>query len=245
MLHEVNSTYPVETRAGVGTQIGNILFKSVAHNDFEGFIKIADLYKALPDPIEFGPNLLLQIIIMDRPEMLDEYIRRTGLGINIMAAHKEGEEDVPVFNDKNKVYLGLSVHGKKRMDLAKKNDPNADHLDREDFPLLWKASLAGAQGIVDYLSGDRPLAAYRFYFSSSSEERAGKLRQTANLDQVLPEWLGWTINQLGESPLTAAVLGKNLALVKKLFAKSPRLMASALHERYLLTCLMPPQLLTR
>jgi hypothetical protein len=168
----------------------------------------------------------------DRVEMLDEYIRRTGSGIKIQASSQDEGEIVPAVNDKNKVYLGLNVHGKKRTDLAKRNDPDAAHTqDVVEFPLVWRAVFAGATKILDYLQTDRPLTAYKFYASSNSSETAMILRRTTDLAKVLPEWLGWSITSLGESPLTVAIASKKLDIVKYLFEKSPRLMASSLHER--------------
>ncbi|KAJ6544332.1 hypothetical protein B0H19DRAFT_1380614 [Mycena capillaripes] len=165
--------------------------------------------------------------------MLDEYIRRTGSGVKVVQATTDGEDEVlPVVNDKNKVYLGLSVHGKKRTDLAKRNDPDAAQNETPiEVPLVWKALAVNATGILDYLQSDRPLAAYKFYACSNSTETARVLKRRADLEKVLPEWLGWVITPLGESPLTAALASTKFDMVKYLFEKSPRLMASCLHER--------------
>ncbi|KAJ7492098.1 ankyrin repeat protein [Mycena latifolia] len=209
---------------------GSPLVKAVHDNDFEAFVNIANLYKySSPHAdLDSDPALLKAILAKDRLEMLDEYIRRTGRGIAVALA-----EDAPVVNDESRIYAGLSVHGKKRMDLAKQNDPNAFHqvVEEHGDPLLWQAAGAGACEIVEYLAGERPLAAYRFYAASNSDRQARGVRQIPDLDKALPELLGWTVTPLGESPLFAAVGSKSLPLVKKLFAKFPRLMASALHER--------------
>lgn len=219
-----------------GTQhTGNLIFKAVQDDDFEAFVNIGNLYRVLPGKNNFNPNLLSQILLKDRPEMLDQLIRWTGCGIDLKVMVKEGEQGALPSDGRNKIYLGLSVHGKKRADLAKKNDPNAiDTSMPSDFPLLWRASRDGSKNIIDYLSGDRPLAAYRFYLSSNSDEHAKRLRRTADLDKVLPEWLGWMISPLGESPLTAAIIGKQFKTAKRLFSKQPRLLSSALHERSVL-----------
>ncbi|KAJ7635860.1 hypothetical protein B0H17DRAFT_1217253 [Mycena rosella] len=209
---------------------GSTLVKAVYDNDFEAFVNIANLYKYTSPRLNLDsdPSLLKAILTNDRPEMLDEYIRRTGLGIDVPVP-----EDTPVVNDTSRVYAGLDVHGKKRMDLAKQNDPDSFDLSAEkhSVPLLWQAAGADACKIVEYLAGERPLSAYRFYAASNSDRRARGLRLIADLDKGLPELLGWAITPLGESPLFAAVGGKSLPLIKKLFQKSPRLMASALHER--------------
>lgn len=221
---------PIEKADGTYMHVyADILQKAVYDDDFEAFVNILNLYKTSPVPMTLNTNTVEIIIRNDRADMLDEFIRRTGVGIDVKYVQKGGE-DVLATNDTNRLYLGLSVHGKKRMDLAKMNDPNATHTPIT-YPLLWRAGLAGAKEIVEYLSGGRPLAAYQFYASSSGDELALLLRRTENLHKTLPQWLGWKLTPLGDSPLTAGVLGKDVELVKKLFAKNPRLMASSLHER--------------
>jgi hypothetical protein len=72
-------------------------------------------------------------------EILDEEIRRTGSGISVKATRMEGQPEV-VIKGKRSLYLGLTVHGKKREKMAQKNDPTAAHkVDTENIPLLWKA----------------------------------------------------------------------------------------------------------
>ena len=211
----------------------NLLQKAVHEKDFEAFVHLANLYHALPEPLELREDLLQVILNADLPEFLDEYIRRTGYGIDFKAAEQEAGDEVPVINDKNRLYLGLNVHGKKRADLATQNDPNATRQAQNTVPLVWKAASCGAKGVVEYLTTDRPLAAFRFYSTSNSEsERAERLRRTSDLDKVLPGWLGWTISPLGESPLTAAIIGNHFAVIKLLFAKKGSLMSSALKQRY-------------
>ncbi|KAJ7124475.1 hypothetical protein C8R44DRAFT_703945 [Mycena epipterygia] len=206
--------------------------RAITDDDFEAFVNILNLYKHCPKHIDFPDHVLDYIVQKDRTDMLDEYIRRTSCGIKIQASTHDAGEDIPVVNDKNKVYLGLSVHGKKRTDLAKRNDPNASQKeDKAQVPLVWQAVLNNATGILDYLLGERPLAAYNFYASSNSSDSARLLKRTPDLAKVLPAWLGWSLTPLGESPLTAGIVTKNLATVKLLFEKSPRLMAFSLHER--------------
>jgi hypothetical protein len=168
---------------------------------------------------------------MDRVEMLDEYIRRTGSGIDLKATRKDGEADPPP-EPKKRLYLGLNVHGKKRADLARKHDPDAVDDDQVSVPLLWRAASVNAKNIVEYLAGERPLAAYRYYSATHSDAIATRLRATSDLETVLPKWIGWDIDMLNESPLTAAVFGDNLELVKTMFVKRPQLMKSCLHHRW-------------
>lgn len=230
MLSDVRAQWSVETETEVKS--GNLLVKSVIDGDLEAFVKIADLYKILPEPAQIDPSVLESILTLDRAEILDEYIRRTGHGVDLSVAHKDDAGGEQPSNDKYKIYLGLSVHGKKRSDLAKKNDPNAAENENPFVvPMLWKAAQARAHHIVDYLCGDRPLVAYRFYCSANSDERAEQLRCTPNLDQRLPELLGWSTNALNESPLTAAILGNSLDILKKLFKHAPHILGSELHKQ--------------
>ncbi|KAL0948908.1 hypothetical protein HGRIS_009017 [Hohenbuehelia grisea] len=206
---------------------GTMLQKAIEEGDAEAFVHIANLYKGLPEPLEL-PNLLAEIIRVDQPAILDEYIRRTGEGIDITDETNTDEGEVQATNDSDRVYLGLNVHGKKRADLARRNDPNAFHAQKSTVPLLWQAALARAKNIFEYLCTDKPLTAYNTFATSSSQERALKLRRVKNLETVLPEWLGWKIDSVGESPLTAAVFGKSLDIVKMIFKKSPSLASSSL-----------------
>ncbi|KAF7347372.1 Ankyrin repeat protein [Mycena venus] len=210
---------------------GSPLVKAVYDDDFEAFVNIANLYKYSPRVnLDVDPSPLAMILSRDRTEMLDEYIRRTGVGIDVPEAEETG--DVPLAKDKNTIYTGLDVHGKKRLDLARQNDPNVVPIFKNQIiPLLWQAAAAGASQIVDYLAGDRPLSAYRFYAFSNSDSRARALRLVPDLEKTLPELLGWTITPLCETPLFAGIQSKRLPLIKKLLSNSPRMASSALHER--------------
>ncbi|GLB33192.1 putative ankyrin repeats (3 copies) containing protein [Lyophyllum shimeji] len=207
---------------------GSLLLKAIHDNDTEMFVNVASLYNSAPFPIPLEEQYLEVILEKDRPDMLDAYIRKTGRGIEVQHDHED--QEVKARNDKNRVYLGLTVHGKKRADLAKMNDPNAT-THYNIYPLVWKAAADGAEGVIEYLSSHGPLAAYQHYASTGGDERAYQLRRIPDLEKVLPQWLGWTITNLGDSPLMAAILGGNLDLMKGLFAKKPKLMASCLHER--------------
>jgi hypothetical protein len=173
--------------------------------------------------------------------VLDEYIRRTGGGVDISAAHAESVDNQVVIT-KSKTYLGLNVHGKKRKDLAK--DPRTTTTETSSIPLLWQAAQMDATGIISYLAGDRPLAAYRSYSFSNSDDRADFLRHCQNLETILPTWLGWTISSLNESPLTGAVAGGGLKSVELLASKDPRLMASAFHDKSVLSYWLSMKFLT-
>ncbi|KAF7300964.1 Ankyrin repeat protein [Mycena indigotica] len=199
-------------------------------DDFDLFINAFRLYKHSPIHAELPNYLLSNILSWDRPEMLDEFIRRTGQGIKIETP--KSDELAPVVNDQNKLYLGLNVHGKKRMDLAKRNDPNASNeTDKFEAPLVWRAISSNAKKVLDYLLSERPLEAYRYYAATNNTDTSRLLKQTPDLDKVLPEWLGLTITPVGESPLTAALISKKMDIITYLFSKLPKLMSTAVDER--------------
>lgn len=79
-------------------------------NDLDAFINIANLYNSSPIPIAFGSWLLDMIISKDRPAILDEYIRRTGKGIDVKNEQSSGHANV-----NRAAYLGLLVHGMKKI----------------------------------------------------------------------------------------------------------------------------------
>lgn len=245
---------PVSIRnpTNVGSGSATPLVKAIADHDLEAFVQIANLYQSLTQPLELeAEGTLVAIITHDQPDILDEYIRRTGSGVNIEGARKQagmkqGEGELPVItNDENKLYLGLNVHGKKRMDLARKNDPNAmNNVEVTMFPLVWRAAILGAKDIVNYLATDRPFTAYKFYATTHSDPKAiwfrrllGKkdVKKTENdLEARLPAWLGWCINSLGESPLAAAIIGNKVEIVKLIAKLEPGLVAQALQTKCVL-----------
>jgi hypothetical protein len=257
MLQLVPVTARIPTLVGTGS--ATPLVKAIGDHDLEAFVQIANLYQTLAQPLELEDEGTLAAIMMhDQPDILDEYIRRTGSGVNIEGARKqagmkEGEGELPVItNDDNKLYLGLNVHGKKRMDLARKNDPNAmNNAEVKVLPLVWRAASLGAKDIVNYLATDRPFTAYKFYATTHSDPKAIWFRRllgnkdakkTENdLETRLPVWLGWCINSLGESPLAAAIIGNKIEIVKLMAKLEPGLVAQALQTKCVLfsPCLSP------
>ncbi|TFK59821.1 ankyrin, partial [Pluteus cervinus] len=208
------------------------LSKAIYDDDFEAFINVGALYTVLPTAIEFEDVHLEGILYNDRPEMLDQIIRWSGLGLDDTAVPEPEEKPADAVTEKRKLYLGLNVHGKKRVDLVKQKDPHSggDAL-KAIHPLVWRAARCGAKKIIEYLASDRPLTAYKFYASTHRNDIAQRLKYTQNLEKVLPEWLGWTISPLGESPLTSAIMGRNMDIIKFLFGKMPKLMGSTLHTK--------------
>ncbi|KAH6867498.1 hypothetical protein BKA70DRAFT_402642 [Coprinopsis sp. MPI-PUGE-AT-0042] len=207
MLSEIPFTWRYQDNTQKAT---NFITRAVETKELDAFTKIADLFASLSEPVGLGRDLLYSIMITDSPEILHKYIRRSGHGIDFEQAKKAIEHLPPVVNDKSRVYLGLNINGKKRADLARKNDPK----------------------VIEYLAGDKPLAAFRYHCATAcNTSRAERLRRAPDLEQVLPKCLGWTISDLGESPLTAAIPGNKLETMKVLFAKQPKLLKLALHEK--------------
>ncbi|KAG5643246.1 hypothetical protein DXG03_001296 [Asterophora parasitica] len=207
---------------------GNLLYRAIHDDDLELFTNVSNLYHASAIATPIQEDNFIAILDYDRTDMLDHFIRKTGRGIVVQKDNSD--QDITTQNDKERVYLGLSVHGKKRADLAKMNDPNARVQPVDTHGLVWRAADKGAKAIIEYLAGDRPLEAYRHYVSTSADDLAYELRRIPNFEELLPQWLGWTISNLGDSPLTAAILSGSLDVIKALFAKKAKLMASCLHE---------------
>ncbi|KAF9040752.1 hypothetical protein BJ165DRAFT_1491889 [Panaeolus papilionaceus] len=179
--------------AGSRTSL-SLLCQAVRDKDVEAFTEIANLYDIFGKPISADRNVLDWILKSDYPDILDEFLRRTGLGII----------SPPKATARQKV--------------------------EPDYPLLWKAILVKSEKLVAYLASDRPVAAYKFYSDNHPDNPVlWWLRETppADWEKKIRPLLGWTINAIGDSPLTAAILSDNLAMVKLLEDKDPGLMADA------------------
>lgn len=186
----------------------SVLGMAARDGDLEAFVNICELMKLLPKPQLPPKNVINDILQGDSPEVLDEYIRRTGLGIEIRQEEKDEQEELSdtTVRKQSKTYLGLSVHGKKRKDLAMHGDAhaNADNA-QEEIPFLWLAIRCKSKKIIEYLSGYKPLDAYRYYASTASDEHAIALRKSS-LDKLLPTLLGITPNSRNETALTAVLI---------------------------------------
>ncbi|KAI0059307.1 ankyrin [Artomyces pyxidatus] len=213
-------------------QNGTPLLRAIKQDDFEAFVNIIDLYPAIGLSIWPGATLS-HLIQEDRPEMLDEFLRRTGAGISITvevdeAGNTPAQKGVP--KAEQRVYRGLNVGGKKMQQL-----PEPQGRRKIDIPnryiLLREAIHVGASKIVGYLAGPRPLAAFQHYAASHSDDRALYIRQIEDFESVLPKQLGWEINERNESPLTSAILYGQFDLLKKLFEYQPNMMTTAMNLR--------------
>ncbi|KAI0708741.1 hypothetical protein C8T65DRAFT_535541, partial [Cerioporus squamosus] len=233
LLHFQTSFRHPETKTIVS---GVPLYKAVLENDFEAFVQIADLYKALPKPLDLPQDAHTWMLTSDRPDMLDELIRRTGAGIEVPEEESQDSDEQSADDTKAKklppkTYLGLNVHGKKRKDLVLKSDPNAPSTEeKHEFPLLWTAAHTGAIGCVRYLSSERAVSAYQYYASTHSDERAKYLK---TITAQIPARIGWKTDELNESVVTAAIIGDQLDVLKAVVDLQPAQMQDSLMARIL------------
>ena len=181
-----------------------------------------------------GTNAMYSVLKGDYPEALDEVIRHTGLGIGRETLTTQSASEVD-HDDDGKFYLGLTVKGKKRKDLAQHGSNQNNYGNSFEIPLLWYAIQSNAGKIVEYLHGPKPLEAYQAFSKSTNTTVAVKLRQMKDLEQQLPALLGLIPNIRGETALTAAIAGtpktKSLEMVKKLFGIQPGKVKDYVHKR--------------
>lgn len=207
------------------------LEEAIRDDDFEAFIQIAEFCAQLPKPIALvGLASEDTFFREDRPKILDEYIRRTGQCIDVPQKKTEGTDDVPQ-RPKGKEYWGLNVHGKKRRDLAARGDPNARYNGSNGsiVPPVWRAAQHGALGMLEYLSTDRPLAAFQYYFSANPKE--ARKADLPELESTISELLGWCSNPSNETALNAALRSKQLDSFKKLLELNPALLKPYLYKK--------------
>lgn len=208
----------------------NPLEVAIHNGDFEAFIQIAEITARLPKPVALtdlvSENTFLQ---KDRTKLLDEYIRRTGQGIEVPRKVDEGANHAP-WRLKGKEYWGLNVHGKKRRDLALRGDPNSRSNTGSKIPLVWSAAKSGALGVLEYLNTDRPLAAYQYYFSANAKDSKDLDLQT--LEGSISGLLGWCSNPSDETALSATVQSGRLDSFKKLLELNSALLRPYVHKRY-------------
>ncbi|KAH9034042.1 hypothetical protein EDB83DRAFT_2296416 [Lactarius deliciosus] len=207
----------------------NPLQKAIVDDDFEAFVRTLDLYEFAGATIWPDSGAYDSAVALDRPEMLDELIRRSGVGIPIPSEAVKGSAVVPKASEE-RVYLGLKVGGKRRGDLAKHKQAQRKAL-TYNYNLLRSAIGSGATEIVDYLAGPRPIAAFTHYVETHNDDIVQYLTGIDNLGTVLPDLLGWKPDELNESPLLCAVIEDSIDVLKQLFALKPNLMEEALHLR--------------
>ncbi|PPQ73506.1 hypothetical protein CVT24_007652 [Panaeolus cyanescens] len=226
--------YNFDHKEGERVHERNLLTMAIAEGNIKNFKHVISLYDSLPQMSDLGGHDTLTALVQKgQPDMLDEFIRRTGLGIDIEGAGKSmGLAELPkTINDSNKLYLGIKIHGKKRADLAMKNDPTAQPKRGAVPPLVWRAAEAGATGILTYLSSGKPLEAYQYYSSKQTVERAIWIKNFPDFGKHLPGLLGWKITDFGASPLTSALLHGQHEVLDHLFSIDSKLMTAALQRR--------------
>lgn len=215
---------------------GNMVYQTplaaaVHAGDVEAANQIISLYKLCEPSFSLNPQTELNNILRhDSPAMLDLFMRKFGIGLGFSEEEEDDPQGTEAIKTMPKTYLGLDVHGVKRKDLAKKNDPDAPRrvLQPDHIPLLWSATTMSATKIIDWLATPAPLEAYKAFMSAASEEdmTAKALKKIKDIEAQLPELLGFLPNELGETAVFTALFGereKNLAIVKQLYKLSPHL----------------------
>ena len=207
----------------------NPLQKAIYEDDFEAFVRTIDLYQFAGVALWPTAAVYELAVELDRPDMLDELIRRTGVGIPYFSSEDYQQTLKKAIKEK-RVYLGLKVGGKRRADIAQVQD--GSRVLTYNYDLLRSAITCDAGKIVEYLAGPRPLAAYTYYAATHSDDIAQYLKSFEDLGAVLSDLLGWQVDELNESPLLSAVIHDQINILKQLFVLKPNLMEEALHQRY-------------
>ncbi|KAG8939515.1 hypothetical protein FRC00_013838, partial [Tulasnella sp. 408] len=212
---------------------------AVRENDAEAFAQIADMMENLEDSMGIPESLRDVILLNDSPDLLDAYIRRTGDGLTLpkpkakettegkAQAHHDDDDD-----EEYKIYLGLNVHGKKRKDLASREDPNAPYQSDDDskVPIGWRAASKQAIAILEYLNSPKAIEAYKHYAATYKSRLAKRLAEALQNPDDFPKMVGFSLSRLGETPVLATVWNpakpdQILPTLKKLMQLQPRLTA--------------------
>ena len=210
----------------------NPLQKAIYEDDLEAFVRTVGLYQFAGVTLWSAAGVYEVAVALDRPDMLDELTRSTGVGIPYYPSDTSGDHQQALKKaiEEERVYLGLKVGGKRRADIAQMQD--RPRVLTYNYDLLRGAITHGATKIVEYLAGLRPLAAYTYYAATHSDDIAQYLKSFENLGAVLSDLLGWQVDELNESPLLSAVIHDKIDILKQLFVLKPNLMEEALHQRY-------------
>ena len=208
----------------------NPLQKAIYEDDFEAFVRTVELYQFAGVALWPAAAVYELAVALDRPNMLDELMRSTGVGIPYYPSDtsEDHQQSLKKAIKEKRVYLGLKVGGKRRADIAQ----DGPRVLTYNYDLLRSAITHGAAKIVEYLAGPRPLAAYTYYAATHSDDIAQYLKSFENLGAVLSDLLGWKVDELNESPLLSAVIHDKIDILKQLFVLKPNLMEEALHQRY-------------
>jgi len=102
------------------------LAAAVRAADMEAAKQIIALHELCAPLSPVNPHAELDNILQcDSPAMLDLFIRKFGIGLGFSEEEENGPQATDAIKKMPKTYLGLDVHGVKRKDLAKRNDPDA------------------------------------------------------------------------------------------------------------------------
>ncbi|KAG8916541.1 hypothetical protein FRC00_014710 [Tulasnella sp. 408] len=213
---------------------------AILENDIEAFHQIADMMEGLEEPMAVPVALLHTILPSDSPEMLDAFIRRTGGGLSLPEPKaQKSTDDMDPMEDHDgndggaKFYLGLDVDGKKRKDLARREDPNAPYAyagTSYQIPIAWYAASRQATAILEYLNSPRAIEAYKYYAETEKTMLATRLAEVLTSTDDFHEMVGFSISRFAETPVLATIWGpakpdKILPTLKKLMELQPRLTA--------------------
>lgn len=159
---------PVHTKLYPRTQCS----KPFNRTTWESFKKLYDLYSEYFEPDKFpGGRVSAQTMLQyDASEILDEFIKRTGWGLDLPAPPEE-EVKKKQAEQESKLHLGIKVNGKKRKDLATMGQPTGVELTRDTTPPLWQAVSCDARKIVAYFGTGRPLEAYQSFAETFNRTR--------------------------------------------------------------------------
>ncbi|KAG8898026.1 hypothetical protein FRC00_003492 [Tulasnella sp. 408] len=216
-------------------------------NDVEAFYQIADMMEGLAEPMSFPVRLLQAILAADSPEMLDAFIRRTGEGLSLPQPNvQESADDAdPVQhhesdNNRRKIYLGLDVAGKKRKDLARREDPNAPDayaaVTENQIPIVWSAASNQATAILEYLNSPRAIDAYKYYSGTNKTNHAKRLAEVLTNTDGFSQMVGFSASRSSDTLVLAAMRNpskpdKILPTLKKLMELQPRLTADGVRSK--------------
>ncbi|KAG9021743.1 hypothetical protein FS837_007009, partial [Tulasnella sp. UAMH 9824] len=215
-------------------------------NDVEAFYQIADMMEGLEEPMSMPVHLLQTILAADSPEMLDVFIRRTGEGLSLPKPKvQEPADDANTVqhhhgdNNRDRIYVGLDVAGKKRKDLAHREDPNAPSayaFAEHQIPIVWSAAPKQATAILEYLNSPRAIDAYKHYADTNKTSLAKRLAEVLTNTNDFSQMVGFSDSKSAGTLVLAAMRNpykpyKILPTLKKLMELQPRLTADGVRSR--------------
>ncbi|EIW81880.1 ankyrin [Coniophora puteana RWD-64-598 SS2] len=225
---------PSNSQEEGGLSYSSIVCQAAQKNDRESLEKILDLYDSCEG--DFGDEVMSSIASVDNPAILDIVIRRYGVGIDIPKESDDDWKEAKATNGR-RPYLGLTVHGEKRTDLAKKVEGNSSEDTSEHRPMLYILARETLPHIVEYLGSEGILTSYRAYIDShegDDNKKISFLRTACESLETLRSHLGWTESKTGENSLTAALcnieINKALPVLEAMFRARPDYMKNLVNK---------------